>query len=154
MMPLGAYTKVETRKMAEQYKLPVAHKPDSQEICFVPKDDYKTYLKALTDSSFYTVVFNIFMFVGLQNFLFAQNKKHFIGKWKMERVEFTFKSPNPSQEMIDETNAIKSQMVQDAKDKIFAEFWEHYKLDSIAGQWDYIEPVMFGYAAAKVIDPF
>ncbi len=45
MMPLGAYTKVETRKMAEQYKLPVAHKPDSQEICFVPKDDYKTYLK-------------------------------------------------------------------------------------------------------------
>ena len=45
MMPLGAYTKVETRQMAEKLNLPVAHKPDSQEICFVPNDDYKTYLK-------------------------------------------------------------------------------------------------------------
>ena len=46
LMPLGDYTKVETRKLAEQYSLPVAHKPDSQEICFVPHDDYKAYLKA------------------------------------------------------------------------------------------------------------
>ena len=38
LMPLGDYTKVETREMAERYKLPVAHKPDSQEICFVPHD--------------------------------------------------------------------------------------------------------------------
>jgi phosphorylase/glycogen(starch) synthase len=40
------------------------------------------------------------------------------------------------------------------KDKIFAEFWEKYKLDSISGQWDYIEPVLFGYAAGKVIESF
>ena len=46
MMPLGDYTKVETRKLAEKFHLPVAHKPDSQEICFVPDDDYKAYLKA------------------------------------------------------------------------------------------------------------
>ena len=46
LMPLGDYTKVETREMAERYKLPVAHKPDSQEICFVPHDDYKAYLRA------------------------------------------------------------------------------------------------------------
>jgi tRNA-specific 2-thiouridylase len=44
LMPLGKYTKVETRKMAEKLNLPVAHKPDSQEICFVPNDDYKAYL--------------------------------------------------------------------------------------------------------------
>ncbi|MCE9557335.1 MAG: tRNA 2-thiouridine(34) synthase MnmA, partial [Armatimonadetes bacterium] len=36
MFPLGDLdSKAETRKMAEHYKLPVAHKPDSQEICFV-----------------------------------------------------------------------------------------------------------------------
>ncbi len=46
LMPLGAYTKVHTRELAEQYNLPVAHKPDSQEICFVPNDDYKAYLRA------------------------------------------------------------------------------------------------------------
>ncbi|MDR0711247.1 MAG: glycosyl transferase, partial [Prevotellaceae bacterium] len=28
------------------------------------------------------------------------------------------------------------------KDKIFSEFWETYKLDSISGQWDYIEPAL------------
>ncbi|MFO8129288.1 MAG: alpha-glucan family phosphorylase [Bacteroidales bacterium] len=40
------------------------------------------------------------------------------------------------------------------KDKIFFEFWEKYKLDSLSGQWDYIEPAMFGYAAARVIESF
>ena len=40
------------------------------------------------------------------------------------------------------------------KDTIFAKFWELYKLDSISGQWDYIEPAMFGYAAAKIIESF
>jgi phosphorylase/glycogen(starch) synthase len=40
------------------------------------------------------------------------------------------------------------------KDEILAEFWETYQLDSISGGWDYIEPVMFGYGAAKVIENF
>jgi glycogen phosphorylase/synthase len=40
------------------------------------------------------------------------------------------------------------------KDKIFAEFWENYKLDSLLGQWDYNEPALFGYAAGKVIESF
>ena len=31
--------------MAERLGLPVARKPDSQEICFVPRDDYKAYLR-------------------------------------------------------------------------------------------------------------
>ncbi|MDD4031913.1 MAG: glycogen/starch synthase, partial [Bacteroidales bacterium] len=40
------------------------------------------------------------------------------------------------------------------KDAIFATFWESYKLDSLTGQWDYVEPALFGYAAAKVIESF
>ena len=40
------------------------------------------------------------------------------------------------------------------KDSIFAEFWETYKLDSISGDWGYIEPVIFGYSAGKVIESF
>ncbi len=40
------------------------------------------------------------------------------------------------------------------KDEIFAEFWEAYGLDSLSGQWDYVEPAMFGYAAAQLIESF
>jgi phosphorylase/glycogen(starch) synthase len=40
------------------------------------------------------------------------------------------------------------------KDKIFAHWWETYKLDSLTGQWDYIEPAIFGYAAGKTIENF
>ncbi|GAB4280025.1 MAG: hypothetical protein Kow0068_04150 [Marinilabiliales bacterium] len=40
------------------------------------------------------------------------------------------------------------------KDKIFAQLWEQYKLDSITGQWDYIEPALFGYSAGIVIESF
>ncbi len=40
------------------------------------------------------------------------------------------------------------------KDQILTEFWDRYKLDSISGQWDYLEPALFGYAAAKVIENF
>ena len=41
-----------------------------------------------------------------------------------------------------------------SKDRILAEFWEKYKLDSITGSWDYFEPALFGYAAGKVIESF
>ena len=40
------------------------------------------------------------------------------------------------------------------KDDIFREMWEDYKLDSLAGQWEYIEPALFGYATGKVIESF
>ncbi len=40
------------------------------------------------------------------------------------------------------------------QNEIFARFWETYHLDSISGQWDYIEPALFGYAAGKVIESF
>ena len=44
LLPLGGFSKSETRRMAEAYHLPVAHKAESQEICFIPRDDYKAYL--------------------------------------------------------------------------------------------------------------
>jgi glycogen phosphorylase/synthase len=46
-----------------------------------------------------------------------------------------------------------SSLFQD-KDKIFFELWEKYKLDSLSGMWDYVEPALFGYAAGKVIESF
>ncbi|HPE87336.1 MAG: alpha-glucan family phosphorylase [Bacteroidales bacterium] len=40
------------------------------------------------------------------------------------------------------------------KDRIFAGNWEKYKLDSLSGGWDYVEPALFGYAAARVIESY
>ncbi len=40
------------------------------------------------------------------------------------------------------------------KDEIFKGFWEKYNLDSLQGEWDYIEPSMFGYAAAEIIKSY
>ena len=44
LMPVGEYTKDEIRALAEEAGLPVAHKPDSQEICFVPDNDYASFI--------------------------------------------------------------------------------------------------------------
>lgn len=40
------------------------------------------------------------------------------------------------------------------KDEIFAEYWEEWQVDSLTGSWDYIEPFLFGYASAKIIESF
>ncbi len=44
LMPVGAYSKEEVRELARELKLPVANKPDSQEICFVPDKDYAGFI--------------------------------------------------------------------------------------------------------------
>lgn len=48
LMPVGRYEKEEVRKIAEEAGLPVAHKPDSQEICFVPDNDYASFIERET----------------------------------------------------------------------------------------------------------
>lgn len=45
LFPLGNYTKTEVRALARKFKLPVAEKPGSQEICFLPDNDYHAFLK-------------------------------------------------------------------------------------------------------------
>lgn len=43
--PLGEFCKDDVRALAKKFNLNVAEKKDSQEICFVPSDDYKNFLK-------------------------------------------------------------------------------------------------------------
>ncbi len=40
------------------------------------------------------------------------------------------------------------------KDEIFKSLWEKYNLDSLSGQWSYIEKALFGYASGKLIESF
>ncbi len=44
LMPVGDYTKEEIRNIAREAGLPVAHKKDSQEICFIPDNDYAGFI--------------------------------------------------------------------------------------------------------------
>jgi len=44
LLPIGEQTKPEVRRIAARHALPVADKPDSNEICFVPNNDYRTFL--------------------------------------------------------------------------------------------------------------
>ena len=48
LMPVGSYHKEEIRDMAKRLGLPVAHKPDSQEICFIPDHDYASFIEEYT----------------------------------------------------------------------------------------------------------
>ena len=50
VMPLSDFeNKAEIRKIAEEYNLPVANKPDSEDICFIPDGDYKKFLEENSD---------------------------------------------------------------------------------------------------------
>ncbi|NPD45969.1 alpha-glucan family phosphorylase [Lentimicrobium sp. S6] len=63
-----------------------------------------------------------------------------IGRWKIEG--------SPIAILIDFTALFPK------KNEILAELWERYQLDSLSGQWDYVEPALFGYAAGKVIESY
>jgi tRNA-specific 2-thiouridylase len=45
LMPIGHLEKSQVRQLAQDYQLPLAQKPDSQEICFVPSGDYQDFLE-------------------------------------------------------------------------------------------------------------
>ncbi len=70
----------------------------------------------------------------------AKGLKIKIGRWKVEG--------SPIAILVDFSDYLIK------KDEIFSTLWEKYKLDSLPGQWDYIEPVLFGYAVGKVIENF
>ncbi len=44
LLPLGDYEKPQVRAMAEEFGIPVAKKPDSMEICFIPDKDYAGWM--------------------------------------------------------------------------------------------------------------
>lgn len=48
LMPVGSYCKDEIRAMARDRELLVAHKPDSQEICFIPDHDHAHFIEEYT----------------------------------------------------------------------------------------------------------
>jgi len=52
LLPIGDFEKSAVRQMAEDWKLPVFNKPDSQEICFVPNQDYAGLVRRRSPDTF------------------------------------------------------------------------------------------------------
>lgn len=44
LFPIGAYTKAEVRELAREFKLPVAERPESQDLCFLADGNYRRFL--------------------------------------------------------------------------------------------------------------
>jgi tRNA-specific 2-thiouridylase len=44
LFPLGEYTKPEVRSLARKFDLPVAERPESQDLCFLGNSDYHSFL--------------------------------------------------------------------------------------------------------------
>lgn len=50
--PLGSMTKTRIREIAQEAKLPTAHKSESQDICFVPDGDYVKFMEEYTGKKY------------------------------------------------------------------------------------------------------
>ena len=44
LFPLGDYSKAQTRELAAKYDLVTSNKPESQDICFIPDNDYRKFI--------------------------------------------------------------------------------------------------------------
>lgn len=69
LMPVGCYEKADIRKIAEDIGLPVANKPDSQDICFIPDNDYTRFIHENTEKEILPG-----NFVDLQGNVLGQHK--------------------------------------------------------------------------------
>ena len=85
VFPLGELTKAEVREAARELRLPVAEKPESQEICFVPSGDYSKFINAYleeqgsaakqTDGEIVNVEGDVMgAHAGVQNFTVGQRR--------------------------------------------------------------------------------
>jgi tRNA-specific 2-thiouridylase len=80
LLPIGDMEKSAVRQLAEELKLPVFNKPDSQEICFVPDQDYAALVRRRSPEAFRTgeLVMSDGSAVGThdghQNFTIGQRK--------------------------------------------------------------------------------
>ena len=50
-LPVGKYTKQKVRQIADEYNLKTKNKQESQEICFIPDNDYRQFIKKSVPNS-------------------------------------------------------------------------------------------------------
>jgi len=78
LFPVGELTKAEIRRLAREWRLPNAEKPDSADICFIPSGDYRAFVRervpARAGAIVNTTGENIGEHGGIQNFTVGQRR--------------------------------------------------------------------------------
>ena len=72
--------------------------------------------------------------------LYSQGIRVKIGRWRVEG--------DPIVVLVDFSYMFAK------KDETLKFLWDSYKVDSLSGHWDYIEPVLFGFAAGEIIESY
>ena len=86
--PLGNFTKNQIRELAKSFKLEIADKPDSQDICFIPDGNYREFLEKKSPSLFKKGLIvstdgeNLGYHTGIANYTIGQRKGIGIGGLK------------------------------------------------------------------------
>lgn len=106
LLPLGGYHKTEIRKMAEAYGYPeLAKKAESYEICFVPDNDYRGFLKHRVDGLEAKV--NGGMFVDKSGKILGQHKGYpFYTIGQRKGLDIALGRPVFVTKIIPETNTV------------------------------------------------
>ncbi len=148
LFPIGEFPKEKVRQLAEEAGLPVAHKPDSQEICFIPDHDYASYLKSalgrLPEPG---------DFVDVQGKVLGQHKGiwHFtVGQRK--GLGITFGKPM----FVKEIRPEKNQVVLGEADEMFgtgllASHLNFMAEERIAGETEVMAKIRYSHAGAPAI---
>ncbi|MBN1368052.1 MAG: tRNA 2-thiouridine(34) synthase MnmA [Dehalococcoidales bacterium] len=81
LFPVGNYTKAEVRKIAAEMKLPSAKRQDSQDICFIPDGDYRSFINGRISSEPGDIIDNNRKVVGKHNglALYTIGQRHGLG---------------------------------------------------------------------------
>lgn len=111
LMPVGYYIKQEIRQKAQEFGLPVAERPESQEICFVPDQDYAEFLRARIPEAFLPGPI-----VDLKNRVLGQHKGiafYTIG----QRRGMGLAAPNPLYVL--EIQKVKNRIVVGSNDQLY-----------------------------------
>lgn len=80
------------------------------------------------------------LFKGWRERLYHEGLRLRVGRWNIPGYPIVF--------LVDTSSYVAK------KDELFKWYWEQFNLDSLTGQWDYIEPAIFGFTVGRVIESF
>lgn len=148
LMPVGEYTKDQIRKIAEEIDLQIANKPDSQEICFIPDNDYASFIEAETKQAIKPG-----NFVDLQGNVIGQHKGityYTIGQRKglnlsMGKAVFVVEIRPESNEVVIGENSDVMSFVLHANQLNFM------AIDSLDEELEVTAKIRYSHAGAKAV---
>lgn len=147
LMPVGAYTKEEIRQIAEEIGLMVAHKKDSQEICFIPDNDYAGFI----DRECEGVVPPPGSFVSIDGEILGQHKgiTHYtIGQRKGLGIALGY--PVFVTEIRPETNEVVLGSNEDVfTDRLYAKQLNFMSIPDITGEIELTAKIRYSHAGTR-----